>query len=69
MAYDIRAEESRDPSKGVFKPELKLLDNPENNKSIDKKGMILEVLYMLLDDIPGIVGFIRKVLLLRQQPY
>jgi hypothetical protein len=60
VAYDIGARESRDVSRGVFKPELKLLDNPENDKSIDKEGVMLEVLYMLLDDIPGVVGFIGK---------
>ena len=69
VAYDIGAKESRDMSKGVFKPELKLPDNLKNNKSVDKEGVMLEVLYMLLDDILGIVRFIGKVLPLRRQPH
>ena len=59
VAYEMGAGESKNVSR-VFKLELKVPDEPENNKSIDKKGVMLGVLYMLLEDIPGIVGFIRE---------
>jgi hypothetical protein len=60
VAYDIGAGDSREVSRGVFRPELNVPDEPENDKSIDKEGVILGVLCMLFDDIPGVVGFIAK---------
>jgi hypothetical protein len=60
VAYEMGAGESKDVSRGVFRPEPKVPDEPENDKSVDKEGVMLGVLYMLLDDIPGIVGFIGK---------
>jgi hypothetical protein len=60
LAYEMEAGENKDVSWGVFRPEVKAPDKPKNDKSIDKGGVMLGALYMLLDDIPGVVGFTRK---------
>jgi hypothetical protein len=39
VAYEMGAGESRDASKGVFRPELKVPDVPETERSIDKEGV------------------------------
>jgi len=53
VAYEMGARESKDVSRGVFRPELKVPDEPRNKRSIDKEGVTLGVLYMLLNNIPG----------------
>ena len=53
VAYEMEAGESRDASWGTFRPEKKVPDDPETERSIDKEGVILGVLYMLLNDILG----------------